>query len=51
MSEMKETQKMKILQLHEQTPKQFLNPTDPEKSPLEPKKEKNDPKIKLNSKV
>ena len=27
MSELKETQKMKVVQLHEYTPKQLLNPT------------------------
>ena len=36
---------MKIVPLHEQNPKQFLNPT-----PI-PKKSKKDPKIKSNSKV
>ena len=27
MSELKETKKRKVIQLHEQSPKQFLNPT------------------------
>ena len=27
MSELKETQNMKVVQLHEQTPKQYLNPS------------------------
>ena len=36
---------MKVVQLHEQTPKQLLNPT------LTPKKVKNDPKIKSKLKV
>ena len=27
MSELKETKKMKLIQLHEQNPKQFWNPT------------------------
>ena len=51
-SELKETQKMKVIQLPEQTPKQFLNPfPDPKNSPLGPKKVKNDPKIKSKSKT
>ena len=41
---------MKVVQLHEQTPKQCLNssPT-PKNSPLGPQKVKNDPKIKSKS--
>ena len=52
MSELKVTKKMKVVQLHEQTPKQFLNPTQPKKIyPLGPQKVKNGPKIKSQSKV
>ena len=43
---------MKVVQLHELTPKQFLNPTlTPKKNPFGPQKVKNGPKIKLESKV
>ena len=51
---------MKVVQLHEQTPKQFSHPTkipvvepypNPKNSPLGPQKVKNDPKIKSNSNV
>ena len=31
MSELKETKKMKVIQLHEQNPKQFSNPTPTKK--------------------
>ena len=34
MSELKETNKMKVIQLHERTPKQFLNPTLTPKKPI-----------------
>ena len=52
MSELKETKKMKVVQLHERTPKQFLNPTPTKKSSqLVPQKVKNGPKIKSKSKV
>ena len=44
MSEFKESQKMKVVKLHEWTPKQFLSPT------LNPKSQ-NDPKIKSKSNV
>ena len=38
---------MKVVQLHEQIPKQLSNPTPtPQTSPLGPKTDKNDPKIK-----
>ena len=50
MSELKDTQKMKVVQLHEQNPKQLLNPTpNPKNSPRGPTKDKNDPKIKSKS--
>ena len=39
---------MKIVQLHEGTPKQFLNQKD---SPLGPQKVKNDPQINSKSNV
>ena len=52
MSELKETKKMKVIQLHEWTPKRFLNPTLNQKnSPLGPQKVKNNPKIKSKSNV
>ena len=34
MSELKETKKMKVVQLHERTPKQLLNPTPTQKYPI-----------------
>ena len=41
---------MRIVQLYEQTPKQFLNPTpNPKNSPWGPPKVKNDHKIKSKS--
>ena len=47
MSELKETKKMKVVQLHKQTQKQLSNLTPtPKDSPLGHKKVKNDPKIK-----
>ena len=43
---------MKVVQLQEQTPKKFLNPTPtPKNSPFGPQKVKNDPKIKVKSNV
>ena len=66
MSELKETQKINFVQLHEQTPKQllnrittpeialkyFLNPSPtPKIARQSPKKVKNDPKIKSKLKV
>ena len=43
---------MKVVQLDEWTPKQFLNPTpNPKNSPLGPQKVNNNPKLKSNSKV
>ena len=39
---------MKVVQLHEQTPKQFEPYSDPQTSPLGPQKDKDDPKIKSN---
>ena len=51
-SEFTETYIMRIVQLYEQTPKQFLNPTpNPKNSPRGPPKVKNNPKIKSKSKV
>ena len=44
MSEFKESQKMKVVKLHEWTPKQFLSPT------LNPKSQ-NNPKFKSKSNV
>ena len=37
---------MQVVQLHECTPKQFLNPTLNPKKPIRAQKVKNDPKIK-----
>ena len=43
---------MKVVPLHKQTPKQFLNPTPiPKSRPLGPQKVKNDHKIKSKSNV
>ena len=42
---------MKVVQLHEWTPKQFLNPTSNPKIAHYDPKNQNDPKIKSNSKV
>ena len=39
---------MKVVQLHEWTPKQFLIQMGPKNSPLGPQKVKNNPKIKSN---
>ena len=48
-SEMTETYKMKVGQLHEQTPKQFSNPTPtPEIAHQGPKKPKMTPKLSQN---
>ena len=52
MSELKETKKMKAVQLHNSDPKTVVEPySNPKNSPLGPKKVKNDPKIKSTSKV
>ena len=49
-SELKETKKLKVVQLHEKTPKQVFEPFySPKNSQLGPQKFKNDPKIKLKS--
>ena len=49
MSELKETKKMKVIQLHEPTPKQFSNPTPTQKiAPQSPKKSKMTPKLSQN---
>ena len=51
MSELKQTYEMKVVPLHEWTPKQFFKPTPtPKNSPLGPQKVKNYPKIKSKSK-
>ena len=47
-SEMTETYKMKVVQLHEQTPKHFLTLPNPENRPLGPKKSKITPKLSQN---
>ena len=50
--ELKETQKMKVVQLHEQTPKQFLNPSPTPKIVHQgPKKSKMSPKLGQKSNV
>ena len=52
MSELGETKKMKVVQLHNETSKQFFDPySNPKNSPLGPQKVKNDPKIKSKSNV
>ena len=52
MLELKEIQEMKVGVLNEQTTKQYLNPNPAPKSAHQgPKKQKNDYKIKSNSKV
>ena len=49
MTESKETLKMKVVQLHQQTPKQLYNPAPiPKTARQGPKKVKNDPKINQN---
>ena len=42
---------MKVVQLHEWAPKQFLNPTPTRKKPLGPQKIKNNSKIESTSNV
>ena len=52
MSDLKKSLKMKAIQLHELTPKQFSNSTPSKRnSPLGPQKVKKDPKIKSKSNV
>ena len=52
MLELKESQKMKFVQLYDSVPKQCFEPyPDPKNSPLRPQKDKNSPKSKSNSKV
>ena len=46
MSELKETKKMKVVQLHESTPNQLLNPTPTPKKPFKAPPKKNYPKTK-----
>ena len=46
MSELKETRKMKVVQLHEYTSKQLSNPTPTPKKPFKAPKSKNYQKIK-----
>ena len=49
MSELKETKKMKVVQLHEQTPNQLLNPTPTPKIARQgPKKSKMTTKLSQN---
>ena len=49
MSELKETKKMKVVQLHEPTPNQLLSPTPtPKIAPKGPKFKKNTPKLSKN---
>ena len=48
-SELNEPQKIKVVQLHEQTTKQLSNPTPtPQTSPLGPNRDKKDSKIKIS---
>ena len=52
MSEFRESLKIKVVQLHEGTPKKLLNSTmTPQTSPLGPQRDKNYPEIKQNSNV
>ena len=51
MSELKETKKMKVVQLHEYPKTVVELYSNPKNSPLGPKKVKSDPKIKSTSKV
>ena len=49
MSEFRELQKMKVVQLYEWTPKKFLNPTmNPKKAHQGPKNTKMTPKLNKN---
>ena len=49
MSEFKESQKMKVVQVNEWTPKQFLNPIlSPKIAHQEPKKSKTNQKLSQN---
>ena len=45
------TQKTKVINLYEETPKQLLNPIPAKNCPLGHQKVKNDPKIKSKSNV
>ena len=51
MQELKETQKFKVVQLHEKTPKQFLDPTPAPKITRQGPKSKKQPqnKVKIKS--
>ena len=52
MSELEETKKMKVVQLHNETSEQFFIPTPtPKIARLGPKKSKNYPKIESKSNV
>ena len=52
MSELEETKKMKVVQLHNETSEQFFYPySNPKSSPFGPQKVKNDPKIESKSNV
>ena len=51
MSELKETKKIKVVKLHEWTPKQFLSPTLNTKIAQQGPKKLNNPKIKSKSNV
>ena len=51
MSELKETKKMKVVQLHEQSQKHLSNRTPTQKQTIRAKKNKNDPKIKSKSNI
>ena len=49
MSKLKETKKMKVVQLHERTPKQLMNPTPTQKKPIRVQKSKKmTPKLSQN---
>ena len=50
MSGLEQTKKLKVVKLHEQTPKQLSNPIPTLKKPIRTK-DQNDPKIKSKSKV
>ena len=51
MSKLEETKKMKVVQLHNETSKQFFIPTSTPKIAIRAPKNKQQPKIKSKSKV
>ena len=51
MSELKETEKMKVVPIHDQTQKQLSNPTQSQKQPNRAQKSQSNQKIKSKSNV